>query len=35
MQPTPMHGTTMAVIVDPTGAPVALAEWPASGKEAK
>jgi len=35
MQPARMHGTTMAIIVDPTGAPVALAEWPASGKEAK
>lgn len=35
MQPTPMHGTTVAVILDPTGAPVALAEWPASSKEAK
>ena len=35
MHPTQMHGTTVAIIVDPTGAPVALAEWPASGKEAK
>jgi uncharacterized protein len=35
MQPTPMHGTTVAVIVDPTGAPVALAEWPATTREAK
>jgi uncharacterized protein len=35
MQPTQMHGTSIAIIVDPTGAPVALAEWPATGKEAK
>ena len=34
MQPTRMHGTAVAVIVDPTGAPVALAEWPATSKEA-
>jgi hypothetical protein len=34
MQPTRMHGTAVAVIVDPTGAPVAVAEWPATGKEA-
>jgi predicted enzyme related to lactoylglutathione lyase len=35
MQPARMHGTRIAIIVDPTGAPVALAEWPASGEEAK
>ena len=35
MQPTQMHGTAVAIIVDPTGAPVALAEWPATSKEAK
>jgi predicted enzyme related to lactoylglutathione lyase len=35
MQPTRMHGTTVAIIVDPTGAPVAVAEWPATSKEAK
>jgi uncharacterized protein len=34
MQPTPLHGTSMAVIIDPTGAPVAVAEWPAANAEA-
>ncbi len=27
MQPAQMHGTTMAILVDPTGAPFAVAEW--------
>jgi len=30
MQPTQLHGTSMAVIIDPTGAPFAVAEWPAA-----
>jgi len=34
MQPTRMHGTSMAVILDPTGAPFAVAEWPAVAREA-
>ncbi len=34
MQPTPLHGTSMAVIIDPTGAPFAVAEWPAAATEA-
>ncbi len=34
MQPTQMHGTSMAVILDPTGAPFAVAEWPAVAGEA-
>jgi len=34
LQPTPLHGTTMAVIIDPTGAPFAVAEWPAVATEA-
>jgi predicted enzyme related to lactoylglutathione lyase len=34
MQPTQMHGTTMAIIVDPTGAPFAVAEWVARTREA-
>ncbi|MFO1394360.1 MAG: VOC family protein [Steroidobacteraceae bacterium] len=34
MQPTAFHGTQVAVILDPTGAPFAIAEWPpkASGE---
>jgi predicted enzyme related to lactoylglutathione lyase len=34
MQPTKLHGTSMAVILDPTGAPFAVAEWPSVGTEA-
>jgi uncharacterized protein len=34
MQPTRMHGTSIAVILDPTGAPFAVAEWPATAREA-
>ncbi len=34
MQPTQLHGTSMAVLIDPTGAPIAVAEWPAVAKEA-
>jgi hypothetical protein len=34
MQPVQMHGTSMAVILDPTGAPFAVAEWPATAREA-
>ncbi len=32
--PTRMHGTSMAVIVDPTGAPFAVVEWPIVATEA-
>jgi predicted enzyme related to lactoylglutathione lyase len=28
MQPSQMRGTSVAVILDPTGAPFAVAEWP-------
>jgi predicted enzyme related to lactoylglutathione lyase len=28
MAPAPMHGTQVAVLLDPTGAPFAIAEWP-------
>lgn len=34
MQPTRLHGTSMAVIIDPTGAPFAVAEWPGVATEA-
>jgi predicted enzyme related to lactoylglutathione lyase len=34
MQPTQMHGTSIAVILDPTGAPFAVAEWAAVAREA-
>lgn len=34
LPPTRMHGTSMAVIIDPTGAPFAVAEWPAAAAEA-
>jgi predicted enzyme related to lactoylglutathione lyase len=34
LQPTQMHGTSVAVIIDPTGAPLAVAEWPAVAREA-
>jgi predicted enzyme related to lactoylglutathione lyase len=35
MQPVQMHGTTMAILVDPTGAPFAVAEWTAGPREAE
>jgi uncharacterized protein len=35
MQPTKMHGTTVAVMLDPTGAPIAVAEWPPVDQEAR
>ncbi len=34
LPPTQMHGTSVAVIIDPTGAPFAVAEWPAVSTEA-
>jgi hypothetical protein len=34
-QPAGMHGTTMAILVDPTGAPFAVAEWAARAREAQ
>ncbi len=34
MQPARVHGTSIAVILDPTGAPFAVAEWPAVATEA-
>jgi len=34
MPPTHMHGTSIAVILDPTGAPFAVAEWAAVAREA-
>jgi uncharacterized protein len=34
MQPAQMHGTNVAVILDPMGAPFAVAEWPAVAREA-
>jgi predicted enzyme related to lactoylglutathione lyase len=33
IEPTSARGTTVALLVDPTGAPLALAEWPGSGEE--
>ena len=35
MSPTQMHGTSMAVILDPTGAPFAVAEWATVAREAR
>jgi hypothetical protein len=35
MQPRQMHGTSMAILVDPTGAPFAVAEWTGRAREAK
>jgi len=35
MQPTRMHGTSVAILVDPTGAPFAVAEWAARAREAQ
>lgn len=35
MQPQPLHGTSVAILVDPTGAPFAVAEWAARAREAK
>ncbi len=34
MKPAQAHGTSMAILVDPTGAPFAVAEWPARTREA-
>jgi predicted enzyme related to lactoylglutathione lyase len=34
MPPAQVHGTSVAVILDPTGAPFAVAEWPAVAREA-
>jgi hypothetical protein len=33
MEPTAAHGTSVALLLDPTGAPVAVAEWTAPRKE--
>ena len=33
IEPTAARGTTVALLVDPTGAPVAIAEWPDSGEK--
>ncbi|MFO1406783.1 MAG: VOC family protein [Steroidobacteraceae bacterium] len=35
MQPTLFHGTQVAVILDPTGAPFAIAEWPPAAGESR
>lgn len=35
MQPTLFHGTQVAVILDPTGAPFAIAEWPPAAEESR
>jgi uncharacterized protein len=35
MEPTAAHGTSVALLLDPTGAPVAVAEWTAPRKEVK
>jgi predicted enzyme related to lactoylglutathione lyase len=32
IEPTSARGTTVALLVDPTGAPLAVAEWPGSGE---
>jgi len=34
MEPTAAHGTSVALLLDPTGAPVAVAEWTAARKDA-
>jgi predicted enzyme related to lactoylglutathione lyase len=33
IEPTGARGTTVALLVDPTGAPLAIAEWPKSGEK--
>ena len=35
IEPTAAHGTSVALLLDPTGAPVAVAEWTAPRKEAR
>jgi predicted enzyme related to lactoylglutathione lyase len=35
MQPRELHGTPVAILVDPTGAVFAVAEWAGRAREAK
>ena len=35
MQPRQLHGTSVAILADPTGAPFAVAEWAARAREAQ